>query len=118
MYVCVTVCNISVILSCTVQQPLQGWVTEATTHVKGLFPLEIDREKLNESKERLERIQEEANGEKPRVDRMIDLTAAFEDSREVRVCQISSINQFGQVSSANSLPLSQLSKKVFLTDLN
>ena len=69
----------------TEQQPFHEWVTEATSDVKSLFPVELDKEKLAKAKEKLERIQQDARDREEEVTAICTLADAFDEKRKVCV---------------------------------
>ena len=61
-------------------------MVEATSDVKRLFPLETDRERLEQARDRLLSIQSDAEGKKPTVDTLSTLATQFAEKREVSMC--------------------------------
>ena len=72
-------------LPSSVQVPFQEWVAEATADVKRLFPLETDRERLEQARDKLLSVQRDAEERKSTVDSLCSLATQFAEKRLVCV---------------------------------
>ena len=58
-------------------------MTEATSDVKGLLPVEMEKKKLDEARERLEEIQKDAKDREEEIAKITTVAATFAERREV-----------------------------------